>query len=82
MSTLRQTDSPTGSMAGRELPVRIRCAAVVVHSAAPVAPVQETGLPTTGWNATARFGGIDPISGFTPNYGITLGIPSSRRPLS
>ena len=80
MSTLMQTDSPTRSMAGRELPVLIRCAA---H----VAPVRGTGLPVTGWNATARFGidrisGLTPNSGFTPNYGVTLGIHSSRRPLS
>ena len=88
MSTLMQTDSPTGSMAGSELAERISCAAVVVHSAAHVAPVQGTGLPATGLAATARVVGEDRISGFPPisdrtsNNGITLGIPPSRRPLS
>jgi hypothetical protein len=88
MTTDMWTDSPTGSMAGRELAERISYAAVVVHSAARVAQVQGTGLPATGSDVTARFGGNDRISGFspisdlTPNNGITLGIPSSRRPLS
>jgi hypothetical protein len=82
------TDVPTDSMVGCDLALRSSYAAVVVESAARVAPVRGTGLPATGLDAMARVVGKDRISGFspisdlTPNTGITLGIPSSRRPLS
>jgi hypothetical protein len=87
MTTEMWTDSPTGSMVGCDLAVRVSYAAAV-PSAAHVAPGQGTGLPATGLDAMARVVGKDrisvfpPISDLTSNNGITLGIPSSRRPLS
>ncbi|TFV66369.1 UNVERIFIED_ORG: hypothetical protein E4P37_06640 [Bacillus sp. AZ43] len=59
-----------------------------VHTAAPTAPLQGTGLPTGGTAVRLRpatrrpLGAVVVTKTFIENNGTTLGIHSSRRPQS